>query len=69
MPAHFTVLLGDLLRYAKYAIKKANRVYKETYNHSTDTPVFASGQGSTVPATWWGKIVLIALDMHHIQRF
>ena len=51
MPAHFTTLLGDLLRYAKYAIKTANGMSKEIYSHSTDSPVFGSGQGSTVSAT------------------
>ena len=50
MPAKFTTLLGDLLRYAKYAIKTANRVSKETYSHSTESPVFGSGQGSIVSA-------------------
>ena len=69
MPAEFTGLLGDLLRYAKYAIKTANRVSKETYCHSTESPVFGLGQGSTVLATGWGKLVSIALDMHDKQRF
>ena len=69
MPAEFTGLLGDLLRYAKNAIKTANGVSKETYSHSTESPVFGSGQGSTVSATGWGKLVSIALDMHNKQRF
>ena len=69
MPAEFTGLLGDLLRYAKYAIKTANGVSKETYSHSTDSPVFGSGQGSTVSATGWGKLVLITLDVHDRQWF
>ena len=69
MPAEFTGLLGDLLRYAKYAIKTANGVSEDTYNHSTDSPVFGSGQGSTVSATGWGKLVSITLDMHNKQRY
>ena len=69
MPAEFTGLLGYLLRYAKYAIKTANGVSKETYSHSTESPVFGLGQGSTVSATGWGKLVSIALDMHNKQRF
>ena len=36
MPAKFTGLLEDLFRYAKYAIKTANGVSKETYSHSTE---------------------------------
>ena len=64
MPAEFTGLLGDLLRYAKYAIKTANRVSRDTYSHSLDSLVFGSGQGSTVSATGWEKLVSIALDMH-----
>ena len=69
MPAHFTALLGNVLQYANYAIKTANGVSKETYSHSTESPVFGSGQGSTVSATGWRKLVSIALDMHNKQRF
>ena len=69
MPAEFTGLLGDLLRYAKYAIKTANGVSDDTYSHSSESPVFGSGQGSTVLATGWGKLVSIALDLHDKQRF
>ena len=61
--------MGDLLRYAKYAIKTANRVSEDTYSHSSDSPVFGLGQGSTVSATGWGKLVSIALDMHDKQQF
>ena len=64
MPVEFTGLLGDLLRYVKYAIKTANGVSKEKYSHSTESPAFGSGQGSTVSATGWDKLVSIALDMH-----
>ena len=64
MPPEFTGLLGDLLQYAKYAIKTANGVSGDTYSHSKDSPVFGSGQGSTVSTTGWGKLVSIALDMH-----
>ena len=69
MPAESTRRLGDLLRYAKYAIKAANRVSKETYSHSIESLVFGTGQGSTVSATGWGKLVSIALDIHDKQRF
>ena len=69
LPAEFTGLFGDLLWYAKYAIKTANGLSKDTYSHSTESPVFGSGQGSTVSATGWGKLVSIALDMHDKQRF
>ena len=69
MPVEFTGLLGDLPRYAKYAIKTANGVSKDTYNHSSASPVFGLGQGSTVSATGWRKIVSIALDMHDKQRY
>ena len=55
MPAEFTGLLGDLLRYAKYAIKTAKGVSKETYSHLSESPVFGSGQGSILSATGWGK--------------
>ena len=57
------------LKYAKYAITTAKGVSKETYSHSTDSPVFGTEQGSTASATGWGKIVSIALDMHDTQRF
>ena len=43
MPAKFTALLGDLLRYAKCAIKTANGISNETYSHSVDSPVYRSG--------------------------
>ena len=69
MPTEFTGLLGDLLRYAKYAMKTANGVSKDTYSHSSASPVFGSDQGSTVSATGWGKLVSIALDMHDKQRY
>ena len=67
--AEFTGLLGNLLWYAKYAIKIANGSSTETYSHSIDSPVFGSEQGSTVSATGWEKLVSIALDMHDRQRF
>ena len=38
MPPEFTVLLGDLLRYTKYAIKIANGLSKVTYIHSKKLP-------------------------------
>ena len=69
MPPEFTGLLGDLLRYAKFAIKTANGVSGDTYSYLSDPPVFGSGQGSTVSAAGWGKFVSIALDMHDKQRF
>ena len=55
MPGKFTALLSDLLRYAKYAIKAANRVSKEIYSHSRESLVFGLGQGSTVSAIGWGE--------------
>ena len=64
MPAKFTALLGDFLRYAKYAIKTANGISKDTYSHSPESPVYGLGQGSTASATGWGKLVSIALDLH-----
>ena len=70
MPAKFTAILGDSLQYTKYEIKIANGASKETYSHSTQSPVFESGQGSTVSATGGGsKLVSKALDMHDKQRF
>ena len=51
MSPEFTALLGDLLRYVKYAIKTANSVSKETYSHSKESSVYVSGQGSTASAT------------------
>ena len=69
MPPEFIGLLGDLLRYTKYAIKTVNGVSKDMYSHSSDSPVFGSGQGSTVSATGWEKLVSIALDMHDKQRY
>ena len=53
MKAEFTALLGDLLGYAKHSITIANGASKKTYSHSTELPVFGSGQGSTVSATGW----------------
>ena len=69
MLADFTALIGNLLQYAKYTIKTVNRVSRETYSYSKESPVFGSGQSSTVSATGWGKLVSIALDMHDKQRF
>ena len=48
MPVKFTALLGDLLGYAKYAIKTANGKSNETYSHSKKSPVNGPGQGSTL---------------------
>ena len=56
MPPEFTALLGDLLWYAKYSIKTANGISKETYSHSDDSLVYGSGQGSTSLATGWEKL-------------
>ena len=69
MPPEFTGLLRDLLRYATYAIKTANGVSEDTYSQSSDSPVFGLGQGSTVSATGWGKLVSIALYIHDKQRY
>ena len=63
MPVGFIVLLGDLLRYAKYAIKIANGKSKETHSHSTTPPVYGLGQSSTVSATGWGKLFSKTLDL------
>ena len=68
MPAKFTALLGDLLWYAKYAIKTENGVFKETYSHSKGSLVFGSGQRSTVSAIEWRKLVSIAMYMHDKQN-
>ena len=69
MPAKFTALLGDLLRYAKYAIETANGISKETYSHSPESPVYGTGQGSTTSTTGWGKLVSLALALYNKQRF
>ena len=69
MPVKCTALIRNLLQYAKYAIKTANGASKETYSHSTQLPVFGSGQGSTVSATGWGKLVSKILGMYDKQRF
>ena len=66
--AKFTALLGNLLRYVKYAIKTAYGVSKEIYSHSTGSPEFRSGQGNTVSATRWLKLVSITLDKQDKQR-
>ena len=42
---------------------------KDTYIHSSDSPVFGLGQGSTVSATGWGTLVSFAQDMHDKQRY
>ena len=59
---HNSRKLGNLLRYAKYAIKTANRIYRETYSHSKISPVYGSGLGSTTSATVWGNLVSMALQ-------
>ena len=69
MPPEFTGLLGDLLLYARYAIKTANGVSEDMYSHSSESPVFGSGQENTVSTTGWGKLVSIVLDMHNKQRY
>ena len=69
MSAQSTALLGDLLQYAKYTIKTANGVPKKKYSHSTESPVFGSGQGSTVSATGWEELVFIAFEIHDKQQF
>ena len=69
MPPEFTALLGDLLQYAKYAIKTANGISKETYSHSKNTLVYGSRQDITVSAIGWGKLVSIALDLHNKHSF
>ena len=61
--------MGDLLRYAKYAINIANGVSEDTYSHSSASPVFGSGQRITVSATGWGKLVSNVLEMHDKQRY
>ena len=33
--------------------------------HSTNSPVYGLGQGSTVSATGWGKLVSMVLDLHN----
>ena len=63
IPPEFTALLGNLLRYAKYAIKTANGISTKAYSHSENSLVFGSGQGSTASATELGKLVSIALDI------
>ena len=51
----FIALLGDLLIYAKYAIKITNTISKETYSLKEKSPVHGLGQGSTTSATSLGK--------------
>ena len=69
MPVNFTALLGNLLCYIKYGTKTANGISKEAYRHSTKSPVYRLGQGSTLSGTGWGKLFSKALDLHNNQRF
>jgi hypothetical protein len=59
-----TILLGNLLQVAKYAIKTGIGISKETYSHPDESPAFGSGQGSAALAQGWGEIVSVLFDIH-----
>jgi hypothetical protein len=63
MPKKLTKILGEFLRVAKYAIKTGIGISKETYQHSDESPVYGSGQGSAALAQGWTKLVLKLFDI------
>lgn len=69
MPKEFPALLGDLLRYAKHAIKIANKISNETNKQSSDSLVYGPGQGSAASATGWGILVLKTLDTQDKNQY
>jgi hypothetical protein len=64
MPKKLTTILGNLLHVARYAIKTGIGISKETYQYSTESPAFGSGQGSSASAQGWGKIASKAFGAH-----
>jgi hypothetical protein len=69
MQKNLTTILGNLLNVARYAIKTGIGISKETYQYSTESPVFGSGQGSAASAQGWGKIASKAFDAHDAYGF
>jgi hypothetical protein len=59
-PCHY----GKFIIWARYAIKTGIGIFKETYNHSDESPAFGSGQGSAASAQRWGKIVPVLFNIH-----
>jgi hypothetical protein len=65
MPKKLTkIILGELLKVARYAIKTGIGISEETYQHSDESPAFGSGQGSEAPAQGWTKLVSKLFDIH-----
>lgn len=58
---------GQVLNQAAYHLKTEQGISAGSYCHTTDTPVFGSGQGATNSPTTWAFISSVLFGVYHKQ--
>jgi hypothetical protein len=69
MPKEIAKLHGVTLEKMKYHVSTALGISDASYSHSTETPVYGTGQGSCSSPSIWLQICSILFDCHNQQSY
>jgi hypothetical protein len=69
MPEVIAKLHGATLAQMKYYVSTALGISEASYSHSTDSPVYGTGQGSCASPSIWLQICSVLFDCHNQRSY